>query len=153
MIGETEEVELEQAQDGLQRQADPHEELEGGEQEREAERDPDLCEDGVARGAEAAPDREILLEPFEEQLDLPALLVDVGDDVGRQIEDAGEEDIGAAGFRAGEADGAQTRYAQDARPLASEFDRVIEADGAAARAGIALDERRAGNRGPTALFT
>ncbi len=149
MIGETEEVELEQAQDGLLRQADPHEELEGGEQER----DPDLCEDGVARGAEAAPDREILLEPFEEQLDLPALLVDVGDDVGRQMEDVGEEDIGAAGFRAGEADGAQTRYAQDARPLASEVDRVIEADGAAARAGIALDERRAGGRGPAALFT
>src|SRR5687768_6900212 len=43
----------------------------------------DLDGDGIATGAEEVVDLEVLLDPFEEQLDLPTGLVETGDFGGR----------------------------------------------------------------------
>src|SRR5690348_7780725 len=55
------------------------------------ERDGDLGADGVLGGAGEAADPEVLLDPLEEQLDLPALLVEGGDLLGRAVEVVGEQ--------------------------------------------------------------
>ena len=55
--------------------------------------DPDLCHDRIFRGAEKAFDLEILLDPFEKQLDLPSLLVNFRDGGCRQSEVIGDETI------------------------------------------------------------
>ena len=47
--------------------------------------------DGVFRSAEEAFDFEVLLDPFEEQFDLPALPVDFRDGQGCEAEVAGQE--------------------------------------------------------------
>jgi len=48
--------------------------------------DPDLRSDGVFAGSEEALDLEILFDPVEEQLDLPAAPADGGDRRSRQRE-------------------------------------------------------------------
>lgn len=53
----------------------------------------------VLRVADEGLDLQILLDPAEEDLDLPALLVDVGDGLGRQPEVIGEEHVNFAGFK------------------------------------------------------
>ena len=55
--------------------------------------DPDLRHDRIFRGAEKAFDLEILLDPFEKQLDLPSLLVNFRDGGCRQSEVIGDETI------------------------------------------------------------
>ena len=47
---------------------------------------------------------EVLLDPLEEQLDLPAALVDVGDGLGGEVFDVGQELVIPAGVGAGVAD-------------------------------------------------
>ncbi len=47
------------------------------------ERHGDLDADGILRCAEEFPDPQRLLDPAEEQLDLPSLLIEIGDDLGR----------------------------------------------------------------------
>ena len=56
-----------------------------------ADGDPDLCGEGVERRAEERLDAQVLLDPFEEQLDLPAVLVKVGDGERREREVVGEK--------------------------------------------------------------
>lgn len=55
--------------------------------------DPDLRHDRVFRGAEKAFNLEILLDPFEKQLDLPSLLVNFRNGGCRQSEVIGDETI------------------------------------------------------------
>src|SRR5208282_5765378 len=59
-------------------------------QERD-ERNRDLDADGVLGGAEEAGDLQGLLDPAEEQLDLPALLVKIGNLLGRRVKVVGED--------------------------------------------------------------
>ena len=68
---------------------------------------PDLGLDGVLGGAEEAFDLEVLLDPFEEQLDLPAAFVKLGDGERRHGEVVGQEGQGLAGFRIVEFDAAE----------------------------------------------
>ena len=57
-----------------------------------ADGDPDLRLDRVERVAEEMFDRQVLLDPLEKGLDLPALAINFGDGEGRQVEAIGEED-------------------------------------------------------------
>lgn len=56
-----------------------------------ADGDPDLRLDGVDRIAEEVLDRQILLEPLEEQFDLPAVFVDGGDRECWRLEQVGQK--------------------------------------------------------------
>ena len=61
--------------------------------------DPDLRLDGVDRIAEEVLDRQILLQPPEEQIDLPAVLVDRGNRQRRRLEQIGQKHQMLAGIR------------------------------------------------------
>ena len=52
---------------------------------------------GVFRVADDGLDPQVLLDEAEADLDLPALLVDIGDGLGRQLEMVGEKDRAPAG--------------------------------------------------------
>ena len=56
-----------------------------------ADGDPDLGFDGVLIGAEKCLDAQVLFDPFEEQLDLPAAFVELCDGQGCNLEIVGEE--------------------------------------------------------------
>ena len=70
---------------GLMQDAQQHE----GDQ-----RDIDLDLDGVFAAPPGAADFEVLLEPFEQQLDLPALFVEPGDLGGRALQIVGQPQTG-----------------------------------------------------------
>ena len=65
--------------------ADLTNELEVGQQQIDADGDPDLGHDGIAGCTQKTLDLQILLEPLEEQLDLPASFVDLSDGVGGEF--------------------------------------------------------------------
>lgn len=64
---------------------------EDGHEQVAADGDPDLGFDGVLRGAVKGFDAQVLLDPFEEQFDMPATTVQFGDDVRRKSEVISEE--------------------------------------------------------------
>lgn len=68
----------------IQGQAEPF--ANDGHEQIAADGDPDLGFDGVLRGAIKGLDPQMLLDPFEEQLDMPAAAVQFGDDVSRKSE-------------------------------------------------------------------
>ena len=78
-----------------------------GEQDVNADRDPNLGLHGVRGGAVEAFDAEVLLDPFEEEFDPPAGAIEVGDGEGGQVEVVGEEDEFAAVFDVVEGDAAE----------------------------------------------
>ena len=65
---------------------------------------PDLSAHSVGRGAVKGFDAERLFEPFEEQLDLPAPPIQLGNGQSRDGEVVGQEDERFAGFRVAIAD-------------------------------------------------
>jgi hypothetical protein len=69
-----------------------------GDQEINGDSTPDLGADGVGRGAVKGFDAQMLLEPFEKQLDLPAAPIQLGDGQGRHGEVVGEENQPLAGL-------------------------------------------------------
>ncbi len=85
----------------------PAGEFQVSQEEIDADGDPDLCHHGIAGGTHEAFDLQILLDPFEKQLDLPAGLVDVGNGRGGEIEVVGQKVILLAGFGILETDPAQ----------------------------------------------
>jgi hypothetical protein len=72
--------------------------LDDGDQDIDGDGDPDLGLDGVLGGSEEALDAQVLLDPFEEQLDLPAAFVEPCNGQCRQGEVVGQEDEDLAGF-------------------------------------------------------
>ncbi len=62
-----------------------------GEHQHGDQGDPYLRHGCVAAGTEESFDLQILLDPFEEQFDLPAGLVDIGDGFGGQVEIVGQK--------------------------------------------------------------
>lgn len=62
-----------------------------GHEQVAADGDPDLSFDGVLRGAVKGFDAQVLLDPFEEQFDMPATTVQFGDDVSWKSEVVSEE--------------------------------------------------------------
>ncbi len=73
-------------------------ELEVGQRQIDADGDPDLGHDGIAGGAQEALDLQVLLDPLEEQFDLPTGFVDLGDGAGGELEIVGQEIVLDAGF-------------------------------------------------------
>src|SRR5512142_3190227 len=65
------------------------------EQQQSDEGGPDLNLQGVGAGADEGLDAQVLLERLEEQLDLSALAVDLGDGGGGEAAMVGEKDQGA----------------------------------------------------------
>ena len=76
-------------------------------QDVHADSNPDLGADGIVGGAVEGLDSQVLLDPLEEQLDLPAQFVEAGDGDGREGEVVGEEDQGFFGLSVEEANPAQ----------------------------------------------
>ena len=81
--------------------------IETGHHEVNADRDPDLGFHGVVGCAVEGLDAQVLLDPFEEQFDVPAILVDLCDGGGRQAEVIGDEDKALTGVSINETDAAE----------------------------------------------
>ena len=81
----------------MQSNAQVAQELEITKQEIDDECGLDLGQHGVFRVADEGLDLQVLLDEAEEDLDLPAFLVDVGDGLGRQLKMVGEKDVALAG--------------------------------------------------------
>src|SRR5688500_16903138 len=103
-----------------------------GEGEVDAEGYPELREHRVARGAQEAVDSEVLLHPLEEQLNLPALAVDLGDRRGSEVEGIGEKRVMLAGLGIPIADPAQ-RQAVASRLDALQVDDLVAGHASAHR--------------------
>ena len=82
--------------------------IETGHHEVNADRDPDLGLHGIGAGAVEGFDPQVLLDPFEEQLDMPPALVDGCDGQRGQFEVVGEESQRLAGFGIDVADTTQS---------------------------------------------
>lgn len=89
------------------RVGDAAEELDVAQQEVVDHGDPDLSQDGIAGSAEEGFDFEVLLDPFKEDLDLPALAIDLSDGEGTEVEVVGEETVEAT--RIGVSEGDETK--------------------------------------------
>ena len=81
--------------------------LDDGDQDIDRHGDPDLCLHGIFGGAIEALDAQVLLDPFEEQLHLPAAAIEVADGHGRQGEMVGEKHQRFVGSRILETDAAK----------------------------------------------
>ncbi len=64
--------------------------VEGQDQQRD-ERNPDLSEHGIPACPEEGFDLQVLLDPFEEKLDLPAVMIDVADRFSEKVADVCEK--------------------------------------------------------------
>ena len=102
------------------------------------DRNPDLGFHCVGRGAVEGFDPEVLLDPLEEEFDLPAASVKRGDGLSREDEVVGEEYQGLAGFRVAKADAPEFRRVGLGRVPSSEDDGLVtdQACGAVDRRGI-----------------
>jgi len=93
-----EEVELEQAQHVLERDAQGQLEPQEGQDEVDNQRHPDLGHDRVFRGAQEGLDLQVLCNGCEKERDLPALLVNRRNRGGPQVEGIGPEHVMFPGF-------------------------------------------------------
>ncbi len=91
-----------------------------------AERDPDLCLHRALAGAAEGLEPEVLLDPLEEQLDLPARLVDLRYHDGVELEVVGEEDQRLSGFGIHVSDAPQSRLVQALDLQAVEPDGLVD---------------------------
>src|SRR5579859_4743981 len=62
-----------------------------GHEQVAADGDPDLGFDGILGGTVKGLDAQVLLDPFEEEFDMPATTVQFGDDVSRKSEVVGQK--------------------------------------------------------------
>lgn len=102
-----EEVDLEQLEHLLKAEAYAGFEFEPGQDEIGDHGHVDLAQDGVFRVADKGFEPQVLLDEPKEGLDLPALLVDVGDGLCREVEMVGQELVELSGFRVAVADAAK----------------------------------------------
>jgi len=82
-----------------------------GQEQHSDERNPDLSEDGIPACPKEGFDLQVLLDPFEEKLDLPAVMINVADGFGDQVADVCEENVMLARLRVPVADSAQKNWA------------------------------------------
>ena len=85
------ECETENLQNCVERRRHVQALFDDGDEHVDGDRDPDLGFDGIFRGAEKSLDAQVLLDPFEKQLHLPAALVELCNGQRRQIEIVGEK--------------------------------------------------------------
>lgn len=101
--------------------------IETGHHEVNADRDPDLCAHCVLAGAEESFDSQVLLDPFEEEFDLPATLVNGCDRQGGKIEVVGQEDQSLSALRIDIADTSQSLRVVEFPFSGAQPDRLIAA--------------------------
>ena len=104
---------------------DPAEELDVGQEEVVEHRDPDLGHDRISGSAEKGFDLEVLLDPFEEDLNLPTLAIDFSDGTGGEMEVVGEEAIEAVRGGVSEGHEAQAVWVFSASNRACQFDDLV----------------------------
>ena len=93
---------------------------------------PDLCLHGVLAGAQESLDTQVLLDPFEEQLDLPATFVERGNRQGGQRRVVGQKDQRLARFGVFESDAPQVLGVLLGRVMAVEHHTLVADDACAA---------------------
>ena len=91
----------------MQRDIEIEPPLDDGDEDINRDGDPDLALDRVLGSAEEALDAKMLLDPLEEQLDLPAALVERTERQGRELEMVGQKHQGLGCFGVLESDAAQ----------------------------------------------
>src|ERR1019366_3068080 len=99
--------------------------------------DPDLRLDAILGSSVEGFDPQMLLDPFEKELDLPAAAVQFGDRKRGQDEVVGQEDKGLGGFGILKADAAQWRLKALVRVEAREDDTLV-----ADQTSLAIDRMR-----------
>ena len=102
-----EQVQLKNAENFVQAPDDLVGELEEGEKEVDAHRDPKLRQHGVSGCSDEALHLQALLDPLEEDLHLPSRLVNVGGGRGKQLEVGRRGHVALAGVGVSEPDPAQ----------------------------------------------
>jgi len=98
-IASVKKVDLEQAQPLSEQDSQPSFEPQERQDQVGDQCYPDLGHDGVLRGAQEGLDLQILFKRFEDQLDLPPLLVNRRNRGGAQMEGIGPAHVMFAGFR------------------------------------------------------
>ena len=101
--------------------------IETGYHEVNAGRDPDLGSHSVLAGSVKGFDAKVLLDPFEEEFDLPATLVYSGDGQGWQVEVVGQEDQPLTAYRIDIADTTQTLRVVEFPLPGAQPDRLVAA--------------------------
>ena len=81
--------------------------FQNGDEQINGNGDPDLGANGVGPGAVKGFDAQMLLDPFEEEFDLPAATIELGDGQRRNGEVVGQKDQRLAGLGIAIADAAQ----------------------------------------------
>lgn len=109
-------------------EGDTAEELDVGQQQIIDHGDPDLSHDGISGSAEKGFDLQVLLDPFEEDLDLPTLAIDFGNGAGGEVKMVGEEAIEAVRVGVSKGDEAKRVRVLLARDGAFEFDDLVGQD-------------------------
>src|SRR5229473_891729 len=111
--------------------------LDDGDQNIGGDGDPDLRLNAILGSPVEGFDPQMLLDPFEKQLDLPAAAVQFGDRKRGQDEIVGQEDEGLGGFGILKTDAAQGGLEALVRVEAREDDTLV-----ADQAGLAIDRMR-----------
>ena len=88
-------------------EGDAAEELDVGQEEVVDHSDPDLGHDSISGSAQEGFNSEVLLDPFKEDLDLPALAIDFGNGGGSEVKMVGEEAVEAVRVGVSEGDEAE----------------------------------------------
>src|SRR5467141_3444903 len=111
--------------------------LDDGDQNIGGDGDPDLRLNAILGSPVEGFDPQMLLDPFEKELDLPAAAVQFGDRKRGQDEIVGQEDEGLGGFGILKTDAAQRGLKALVRVEAREDDTLV-----ADQAGLAIDRMR-----------
>src|SRR5229473_6292569 len=111
--------------------------LDDGDQNIGGDSDPDLRLNAILGSPVEGFDPQMLLDPFEKELDLPAAAVQFGDCKRGQGEIVGQEDEGLGGFGILKTDAAQRGLEALVRVEAREDDTLV-----ADQAGLAIDRMR-----------
>lgn len=99
--------------------------IETGHHEVNADGDPDLSAHCILAGAEESFDSQVLFDPFEEEFDLPATLVNGCDRQGGKIEVVGQEDQSLSALRIDIADTSQSLRVVEFSFSGAQSDRLV----------------------------
>lgn len=123
-----EEIDLEDLQQGVKASGQIEPLFHDGDEQINADSDPDLSFDGIGRGAVEGFDSQVLFDPAEEEFHLPSELEDIGHGFCRNRKDVGQkyETFACLGLHVGNA--AQGLRIGLSRSDAGQYDGLIGAD-------------------------
>jgi hypothetical protein len=138
-VSSAEQIELEQFQDLGEAVTQFCPEFVVGKQKERDDRDPDLSHNRVPAGAQEGLDLEVLLDPFEEELNLPPLTVDIGNGPRRKVKDIGDKHVVLSGLCVPVADSSERHRAVFSLG-AGQLDDLIRGEPLCEEDGIAFDD-------------